>query len=114
MPVSGRWDLELALEPQPMSARLARHALASVSSDRLGPRLEHAVALLGTEVVANAVRHAVMDRDARIVLRARLRKNFARVEVTDPGAGFDPNTVAGGSGLQLLGELATRWGVECS
>jgi hypothetical protein len=111
VPVTRAWDVLLALEPQPASPPLARHALVSQG---LGEDLEHAVGLLSTELVANAVRHAGLNPDARIVLRARLQRDFARVEVADPGAGFDPTTVVSGTGLRLLGELATRWDVHCS
>ena len=69
--------------------------------------------LLATEVVGNAVRHASLRSDQRIVFFARLNDDFARVEVADPGAGFDPDHVqTDGYGLKLLGKLAARWGVD--
>jgi hypothetical protein len=66
-------------------------------------------------VVANAIRHAGLRPDDRVTLSARLREDFARVEVSDLGPGFDPEKVKTRcAGLQMLGELASRWRVVCS
>jgi anti-sigma regulatory factor (Ser/Thr protein kinase) len=103
-------EMLLALEPRPESARLARRAL---HAHGLHQDIEHTVTLLATEVVGNSVRHASLRADQRIVFFARLHEDFARVEVADPGIGFDPDTVkSGGYGLRLLGTLASRWGVD--
>jgi anti-sigma regulatory factor (Ser/Thr protein kinase) len=105
-------ELLLALEPRPESARLARRAL---HAHGLNEDIEHTVTLLATEVVGNAVRHASLRSDQRIVFFARLNDDFARIEVADPGAGFDPDRVeTDGYGLKLLGKLAARWGVDSS
>jgi two-component sensor histidine kinase len=100
----------LALEPRPESARLARRAL---QAHGLNEDIEHTVTLLATEIVGNAVRHAALRADQRIVFFARLNDDFARVEVADPGIGFDPDRVeTDGYGLKLLAKLAARWGVD--
>jgi anti-sigma regulatory factor (Ser/Thr protein kinase) len=105
-------EMLLALEPRPESARLARRAL---HAHGLHEDIEHTVTLLATEVVGNAVRHADLRPDQRIVFFARLHDDFARVEVADPGLGFDPeNVTTEGYGLKLLSTLAGRWGVDCS
>jgi anti-sigma regulatory factor (Ser/Thr protein kinase) len=105
-------EMLLALEPRPESARLARRAL---HAHGLHEDIEHTVTLLATEVVGNAVRHAGLRGDQRIVFFARLNEDFARVEVADPGMGFDPQQVrSDGYGLRLLGTLAARWGVDSS
>jgi anti-sigma regulatory factor (Ser/Thr protein kinase) len=105
-------DVLLALEPRPESARLARRALATSG---LHEDVEHTVTLLATEIVGNAVRHAGLRADQRIVFFARLSEDFARVEVADQGEGFDPETVqTEGFGLRLLAKLASRWGVDCN
>jgi anti-sigma regulatory factor (Ser/Thr protein kinase) len=105
-------EMLLALEPRPESARLARRAL---HAHGLHEDIEHTVTLLATEIVGNAVRHAALRPDQRIVFFARLNDDFARVEVADPGLGFDPATVkTEGYGLKLLRTLAGRWGVDCS
>ena len=69
-------DVLLALEPRPESARLARRALASSG---LHEDVEHTVTLLATEIVGNAVRHAGLRADQRIVF-------FARLARTSPGS----------------------------
>ena len=105
-------EVLLALEPRPESARLARRALASHG---LHEDVEHTVTLLATEIVGNAVRHAGLRGDQRIVFFARLAEDFARVEVADQGEGFDPETVeTEGFGLRLLAKLANRWGCDCT
>ena len=105
-------EMLLALEPRPESARLARRAL---HAHGLHEDIEHTVTLLATEIVGNAVRHAALRPDQRIVFFARLNDDFARVEVADPGLGFDPAAVkTEGYGLKLLSTLAGRWGVDCS
>ena len=105
-------EVLLALEPRPESARLARRALITSG---LHEDVEHTVTLLASEIVGNAVRHADLRDDQRIVFFARLGEDFAHVEVADQGAGFDPEAVQSeGFGLRLLGKLATRWGVDCT
>jgi two-component sensor histidine kinase len=105
-------EVLLALEPRPESARLARRALATHG---LNEDVEHTVTLLATEIVANAVRHAGLRTDQRIVFYARLAEDYARVEVADQGRGFDPETVeTEGFGLRLLSKLASRWGTDCT
>jgi anti-sigma regulatory factor (Ser/Thr protein kinase) len=105
-------ELLLALEPRPESARLARRAL---NAHGLHQDIEHTVTLLATEIVGNSVRHGRLRSDQRIVFFGRLHEDFARIEVADPGGGFDPATVRSeGYGLKLLATLASRWGVDCS
>jgi anti-sigma regulatory factor (Ser/Thr protein kinase) len=104
-------ELLLALDPVPHAARAARHALRG----RLGEELEHTVALLTSEIVGNAVRHARMaGSDDQIVFHARLSPDHARVEVADRGPGFDPDVRhhTPGFGLRLVDKLASAWGVE--
>jgi two-component sensor histidine kinase len=104
-------DVRLALPPAPEAAVRARHALldAGLSGD-----LEHTVPLLASELVANSVRHAGLATRQRIVLRAHLEPDFARVEVYDAGEGFDPEVrhATKGFGLRLVDKLATRWGTD--
>src|SRR3954451_17932902 len=105
-------EVLLALEPRPESARLVRRALMTNGLDE---GVEHTVTLLATEIVGNAVRHAGLRGDQRIVFSARLADDCARVEVADQGAGFDPEVVeTEGFGLRLLAKLANVWGVDCT
>jgi two-component sensor histidine kinase len=103
-------EVLLALEPRPESARRVRRAL---EKQGLPEDVEHTVMLLSTEIVANAIRHAGLAHEQRIVFFARVQGDFARIEVADPGPGFDPdNADDAGFGTRLLNKLAARWGVE--
>ena len=104
-------DVMLALPPVPAAARMARQALHEA---RLPEDLQHTVDLLATEVVANAVRHAGLDENDRIVFAARFVEDHIRVEVAEPGPAFDPERAKRGSGygLRMLDKLAADWGVE--
>ena len=104
-------DVVTALRPQPEAAGAARRLLMREGID---PDLDHTVCLLTSEIVTNCVRHAGLGPDDRIVLAARLTDEFARIEVRDPGSGFDPAVrhEASGYGLRMLDMLASRWGVD--
>jgi anti-sigma regulatory factor (Ser/Thr protein kinase) len=105
-------DILLAFAPVPDAVRAARHAM----DDRgLSADLAHTVALLTSEVVGNAVRHAgPLTATQKIVFHARLSEDHVRVEVADHGPGFDPEIRhdTSGFGLRLVDKLASRWGVE--
>jgi len=104
-------DVVLALPNDPRAVSAARRALVS---EGLDPDLDHTVCLLTSELVTNAIKHAGMGPDERIVLAARLTADFARVEVRDTGRGFDPDArhAVRGYGLRLMDMLASRWGVD--
>ncbi|HEX2084197.1 MAG TPA: ATP-binding protein [Solirubrobacteraceae bacterium] len=104
-------DVVVALRPEPAAVGAARRALVREGLDE---DLTHTVTLLTSEVVTNCVRHARLTPRDRIVLAARLGRDFVRVEVRDPGKGFDPDLRHGtpGYGLRMLDMLADRWGVD--
>jgi signal transduction histidine kinase len=100
---------------------LARRYLA-LESLRLGERLKLDVAIepeaedwqvpsfaLQT-LVENAVRHGVAPRvgPTRVTIEVRRAGDELRVVVSDDGAGADPATLSGGTGLARLGERL-RW-----
>jgi transcriptional regulator with XRE-family HTH domain/anti-sigma regulatory factor (Ser/Thr protein kinase) len=71
-----------------------------------------AAALLTSELVTNSVKHAQSEW---IEIDITLTTDRLRIEVTDQSqATLRPRTpdLDGGWGLTLVGELATRWGVE--
>jgi anti-sigma regulatory factor (Ser/Thr protein kinase) len=76
------------------------------------------VQLLVSELVTNAVRHAGLGPKDVIRLVVELRRRALRVEVHDPGGGFEPGPPSpdpsrpSGWGLYLVNELADRWGVD--
>jgi two-component sensor histidine kinase len=104
-------DVVVAFPTIPEAVSAARRTLVS---EGLDPDLDHTVCLLVSELVTNAVRHSGQGPEARIVLAARLRPDFARIEVRDNGPGFDADVRhgTGGFGLRMLDALASRWGVD--
>jgi anti-sigma regulatory factor (Ser/Thr protein kinase) len=109
--------LELHLERTPDSAAEARRALADVADQVSARRLEDA-RLLVSELVTNAIRHAGLSDSDRITLIFEVDDDLLRIEVCDPGPGFDlseptPDPARpSGWGLYLVRELSDRWGVE--
>ena len=108
---SATHDVVVALPAQPAAVGAARRLLVR---EGLDADLDHTVTLLTSELVTNSIRHAGMDEGDRIVLAARLHDDWARVEVRDPGPGFDPDVRQStpGYGLRMLDMLAARWGVD--
>jgi anti-sigma regulatory factor (Ser/Thr protein kinase) len=110
-----RYEVDLARDPD--SAAEARRALGEVS-DHLTPRRLEDARLLVSELVTNAIRHAELADDAVIRLVVVTGDRALRIEVCDPGRGFDvsePEPDPGhpsGWGLYLVRELSDRWGVE--
>ena len=111
--------LEVDLERTADSAAEARHALAEVAEHVTARRLEDA-RLLVSELVTNAIRHAGLSDSDRITLIFEVDDDLLRIEVCDPGPGFDlseptPDPARpSGWGLYLVRELSDRWGVERS
>jgi anti-sigma regulatory factor (Ser/Thr protein kinase) len=92
----------------------ARRALKGLTG-RISEGRARDLALLVSELVTNAVRHA---HGERLRLVVTLDARALRVEVHDPGNGFEPRepepdpTRPSGWGLFLVDELADRWGVD--
>jgi anti-sigma regulatory factor (Ser/Thr protein kinase) len=110
------FDFDLRLVPDASAPGAARRALEGLRSS-LGDDAAEEAALLLSEVVTNAVRHANLDEHDSIRVHVRLRPGLVRVDVADPGGGFDPerDRIEGpetGWGLRLLDRLSVRWGVE--
>jgi integral membrane sensor domain MASE1/anti-sigma regulatory factor (Ser/Thr protein kinase) len=110
-------SISLALEPTPDGAALARAAVEPLA-DALGAKVYADLRLLVTELVTNCVRHAGLTGSDHIQLRVLVRADVLRVEVRDPGVGFEPRVVepepdqVGGWGLYIVEQLVDRWGIR--
>jgi anti-sigma regulatory factor (Ser/Thr protein kinase) len=75
------------------------------------------VRLLVSELVTNSVRHSGSGPPESVGLDVAVDSDTIRVEVRDPGSGFEPRARdvdrnrPGGWGLYLVDRLADRWGV---
>jgi anti-sigma regulatory factor (Ser/Thr protein kinase) len=68
--------------------------------------------LLLSELVTNGVRHARLAAHEWIMVRIQAAGGSIRVEVTDPGPGFEAGSEGGGGlGISLLRNLPDRWGI---
>ena len=108
-------DLSVRFERGHTSASAARNALLGLE-ERLEPRVLDDIRLLVSELVTNAIRHADAA-GGQVGLDVSIKGDSVRVEVADPGPGFDPAprndsmTKPGGWGLYLVDRIADRWGV---
>jgi anti-sigma regulatory factor (Ser/Thr protein kinase) len=105
-------DLSLRISGGLDAPAEARSALRRYHPE-LPPELMQVIVLLVSELVSNSVRHA--DADS-IGIRFEVMPHQVRVEVADEGPGFKPaakpiaSKGAGGWGLRLVDEMASRWG----
>ena len=96
--------------------RQARVLARELVGERLDGSRQSDLLVLVTELVTNAVRHAGLGPDDRIVLNLLAGNGVVRAEVCDPGPGFvpvdRPPGPDGGFGLPLLRMLSDRWGIS--
>jgi len=108
--------VSLDLEAGPEAAAWARNALYDVD-DEVEEDVMADVRLLVSELVTNSVRHSGVGPPSSVGLDVAVDARTIRVEVRDPGTGFEPRpraidrTRPGGWGLYLVDRLADRWGV---
>ena len=97
--------------PQHARRAIEEHFAAVVSSALLA-----SIELLTTELVSNAVRHGGAGEEQVVTLHVAAAPGCLRVEVCDPGRGFEPGPPRpygeGGYGLFLVSEVSSRWGVS--
>ena len=109
-------QLSVRFDRGPSAASAARNALLALDERVDGQVLED-IRLLVSELVTNAVRHANAPNGGDVELDVTIDHSRVRVEVADPGAGFDPQprddemSRPGGWGLYLVDRIADRWGV---
>lgn len=105
-------DEEVTLPDGPEGASFARRAMARAAELwRLDRELTDNALLLVSELATNAIRHG--SPPVRMVLR--LEEDKLRVEVTDsspalPKLGHPGPDHVGGRGLQIVQQVAARWG----
>jgi anti-sigma regulatory factor (Ser/Thr protein kinase) len=90
----------------------ARGAVAALPG--LDEHLRRDLTIVVSELVANAVRHAPRVDGGEVVLAIMRQPEVFRVEVRDPGDGFDPTpdpTREGGLGLVIVSHIARSWGL---
>jgi anti-sigma regulatory factor (Ser/Thr protein kinase) len=100
------------------SAEEVRAVLRGWLAGQIGELELADVELVATELVTNSVRHAGLDADDVLHVRASaLRDDVLHLEVEDDGRAGSPrrrvpDPVAGGIGLNLVEVLALDWGVR--
>ena len=108
--------IDLTIPPRYDSVVAVRAELDRLPDPELTEARED-LELLVTELLTNSVRHAGMGEHERIGLRVSETPPTLRVEVSDPGRGFDhevrepPAGSPGGRGLLLVHRIARRWGI---
>ena len=100
------------------AASMARRSVTSIQAG-LPMALRHRVALVLSELVANAVQHGGAGPGEVVEVRMSSSSDRLRVEVTDPGwGGIDPpqriQHPDGGYGLVLVEHLADDCGREAT
>ncbi len=114
-PFIERIDIELLREPT--APGRARAELRQAISGRLPPTQSATATLLTSELVTNAVIHPTDAVGGSVGLQITSYPGRVRVEVTDPGSGFDPGSLpprpreTGGHGLVVVDGLSSRWGM---
>lgn len=112
--------LELSFEvPGGRAAPNAARRVLMESDDALPEGMRADLLLLLSELVSNAVLHGRVGSESSIGVQVQEARGLVRVQVSDPGAGFDwerrrrerPRR-EGGFGLALVERIAQRWGIE--
>ena len=107
--------LELKLPVSLEAPAKARHSLDRLAGN-VAPEVLDKVRLLVSELVTNSVRHADLGPNDWVTLEVETQMGGVRVEVTDPGPGFERQTVVhdphrtSGWGLYLVDQLSDDWG----
>jgi anti-sigma regulatory factor (Ser/Thr protein kinase) len=112
-----RGDFAFALAPDAHAPERARRELETRLPGGLPAEVVDNAMLLTTELVTNGVRHSPAGDAGTVDVAVTLAPKQIRVEVSDPGSGFDhtphrPGTLSeGGRGLFLVEVIADRWGM---
>lgn len=101
-------EVNLTLETNEQAPRISRQKLSELRSE-LEPRFDD-LALVVSELVSNSVRHS---GDGLVSVSIKKTANLVRLEVRDPGPGFDPDhNDSDGMGLRIVSRVADAWGID--
>jgi anti-sigma regulatory factor (Ser/Thr protein kinase) len=107
-------DLELGLPCDDRAPSAVRQALSDGADQSwaMGDAM-----LVASELVTNAVRHSGCGEHDQIQVSVKLRDEHLVIDVRDPGlsnrdAEVRAGAELGGFGLQIVDQLAVRWGSE--
>lgn len=116
--IAKRCEFKLAVPADPRSLRVVRRAVQCLD-EAYGADLVSRLAVIYSELITNAIRHAGISRDATLEVELEAGPDVIRGRVVDPGRGFDPAAVPrrhprqeGGFGLRIVDRLTARWGVR--
>lgn len=115
-PVERVKDLQLSLHSAPAAPTIARRWARDFFSQRLSATELDDTLLMLTELVTNAVRHAIAPSGGFVDVHLAIAPQRLRVEVRDIGDGFAlpvAKTDAlhpGGYGLLIVDSASSRWG----
>jgi two-component sensor histidine kinase len=105
------------IDAQPEGPAQARRIIAEELSPRVPAGVVEDVILMVSELVTNGIVHGADGEDAPVVLDLCVNGNI-RCGVLDHGPGFAARarkqSPGGGWGLQVVDQLADRWGMLCS
>jgi anti-sigma regulatory factor (Ser/Thr protein kinase) len=108
--------LDVVVPAGPEGAGVARQLLSRFARGLTREVMDN-LRLMVSELVTNSIRHAGLAHGTSIGLKVKVRAGRIRVEVADPGPGFEPVSVTpsmyqtSGWGLYLVDQLSDRWGV---
>jgi anti-sigma regulatory factor (Ser/Thr protein kinase) len=105
------------IDPEPEGPAQARRIIADELRARVPDAVLDDVKLMVSELVTNGIVHGSAEGEEPVMLDLLVNGNI-RCRVLDQGRGFfDGRTRpggAGGWGLQVVEQLADRWGMQCS
>jgi two-component sensor histidine kinase len=103
----------------PVSIRFVRES-TQAAADICGQGTAETLALVLSELVTNAVRHAAVATTENIDVTLEFGHEGVKGVVSDPGEGFEVDPAGptphddGGFGLFIVDRLARDWGVDAS